>query len=139
MQSTHNPDFVRHYYTIQHTTQSYEIYQILKSSTQSLLTEQCRIEKFFGKSKASNIEKYFRLRTTTNWNTSEKVTGLREYAPGVYHGNRVLNGKKSFITFLINPDKSVLIVDYFRAYNPNTPGILKTILEQKKEDYKKLF
>jgi hypothetical protein len=140
MATTHQPDFVRHFYTINHNTQSYEIYQLNSTSKNySLLTALCRIEKFFGKSNASNIEKYFRLRTTNSWNTSEKVTGLREHTRGIYHGNRVIDGKKSLLIFFISEDKTALIVDYYRSYYPHTPTVLKTILTAKEKEYKQIF
>lgn len=125
------PDFVRHTYTLINPTKTYQVYQIADPFNYRILPELCRIEDYRGKSNARNIEKYFRIRTTTNWQTSEMVTGLRKHTTGIFHGNRLHNGKKHLIIFLLSDDLETLVVDYYRGFYPNTPAILQDILNKK--------
>lgn len=133
------PDFVTHIFKVSHEVKSYSVFEIyqLKSSI-NLLTEILRIEVFNGKSNAYGIEKYLRLRTTSNWATSEKVTGLRPTAiKNIFEGNRVVNGKRNLLIFVFSDDYKTLRIDVYRSFYPNTPKILQSILKtnygQKKE------
>jgi hypothetical protein len=75
-----------------------------------------------------------RLRTTTNWTTSEKVTGLRPTTiEDLFHGNRLTvnpEGKqnKTLLLFLFSNDRQTLIFDVYRGFYPNYNGILQNII-----------
>ncbi len=127
------PDFIRHLYDVVHTTQTGRNFQLKEvKGGNATLTDIVRIEDFKGKSNATNIKDYFRLRTTNNWATSEKVTGLRPTKyERLYYGDRLHIGKKSLIIFRLSEDKTKLCVDYYRSFYPNTPTILHDILDRK--------
>lgn len=129
------PDFVRHIYKITHQVQTYSVYEIseVKENKPPILTETLRIEQYRNKSNATNISEYLRLRTTTNWNTSEQVTGLRPTSnKNVFHGNRLKDGKKSLIIFIFQNDRQTLYIDVYRSFYPNHNGILNDILKRYK-------
>lgn len=129
------PEFVRHIYKLTHQVQTYSVYSIseVTNSKPPILTNQLRIELFRGKSNATNITNYLRLRTTNNWNTSEKVTGLRPTSnKNVFHGNRLKDGKKSFIIFIFQNDRQTLYIDVYRSFYPKHNGILNDILKRYK-------
>ena len=136
MNSTGNtPQYIRHTYKISNELKTYSVYQINEvTGTKNLLTDTIRIEKYFGKSNALNIDHYLRLRTTTNWTTSEKVTGLRPtIIKGLFHGNRLTvnpDGKqiKTLLLFIFSNDRQTLIIDVYRGFYPNHKGILQNII-----------
>lgn len=129
------PDFVRHLYKVSHQVQSYSVYDIseVTNSKPPILTETLRIEQYRGKSNATDITEYLRLRTTTNWSTSEQVTGLRPtYNKNVFYGNRIKDGKKSLLVFIFQKDRELLYIDVYRSFYPTHNGILKDILKHYK-------
>ncbi|MDM1530146.1 hypothetical protein [Myroides odoratimimus] len=110
---------------------SANVFEIINQSTKvtNLLTEVLRIEDFRGFSKAKGIEKYLRLRTTANWATSEKVTGLRPtFKQNVFFGDRVFNGKRSLLVFVFNDNQ--LKIDVYRSFYPCNQTIFNRIIEQ---------
>jgi hypothetical protein len=98
------------------------------------LTQTLRIEKFNGKSNATNINEYLRLRTSTSWDKSEKITGLRPtQKEGLFYGDRVIKKensetKKSLIIFAFSKDRTTLKIDFFKGFYPNHNGILQNII-----------
>lgn len=127
------PDFYTHIFDLTHQVKSYGVFthNFTKSSNIQLLTETLRIELYRGKSNAKNIETYLRLRTSTNWQTCEKVTGLRPTkSSNVFYGNRKINGKRNLLVFEYLDNGKVLKIDVYRAFYPNTPKILQDILKR---------
>jgi hypothetical protein len=129
------PDFIRHTFKVTNVLKTYSVYQIDEvAGTKNLLTDTIRIEKYFGKSNAQNIDHYLRLRTTTNWATSEKVTGLRTTTiTDLFHGNRLSinpEGKqnKTLLLFIFSIDSQTLTIDVYRGFYPNHKGILQNII-----------
>jgi hypothetical protein len=136
MNSTGNtPQYIRHTFKMINVLKTYSVYQFDEvTGTKNLLTDAIRIEKYFSKSNALNIDHYLRLRTTTNWATSEKVTGLRPTTiKDFFHGNRLTvnpEGKqnKTLLLFLFSNDRQTLIIDVYRGFYPNYNGILQNII-----------
>jgi hypothetical protein len=136
MSSTGNtPQYIRHTFKVTNVLKTYSVYQFDEvTGTKNLLTDTIRIEKYFSKSNALNIDHYLRLRTTTNWATSEKVTGLRPTTiKDFFHGNRLTvnpEGKqnKTLLLFLFSNDRQTLIIDVYRGFYPNYNGILQNII-----------
>lgn len=127
------PDFYTHIFDLTHEVKSYSVftYNTAKSCTTQLLTEVLRIEQYRGKSNATGIETYLRLRTTTNWQTGEKVTGLRSTKkPNIFYGDRVINGKCNLLVFEYLNNGKTLKIDVYRAFYPNTHYILRDILKR---------
>jgi len=138
-----NADFIRHSYTVTKSLKSYEIFSLETASKGAMqLTQELRIEPYRNYSAATGIKHYLRLRTCSNWQRCEKVTGLRPTKrPGVFYGDRKTpDGKKSLLIFAFKDDGKTLTVDYFRSFYPYTKGQLQSIInahplntEQKKE------
>lgn len=128
-----SPDFIRHIFDLVHSTKTTKVYELREvRNGNATLTQTVRIEDYNGKSNATVIKEYFRLRNTKNWNTSEKVTGLRKSKiERLYYGDRLYFGKKNLITFYFNHDRTKMCVDYYRSFYPNTPTILHDILDRK--------
>lgn len=127
------PDFYTHIFDLTHQVKSYSVftYNFTKSSNIQLLTERLRIELYRGKSNATNIETYLRLRTSTNWQTCEQVTGLRPTkSNNVFYGNRKINGKRNLLVFEYLDNGKTLKIDVYRVFYPNTPKILQDILKR---------
>ncbi|KUF45255.1 hypothetical protein HX052_17810 [Myroides marinus] len=125
------PDFYSHYYELTHSVKTYDVYTIVNQSPQSinLLTEELRIEDYRGFSDATGFNKYLCLRTTTNWRTCEKVTGLRfTKKDNVFYGDRVYKGKKNLLVFVYSD--SQLRIDVYRSYYPYNSTMLQRIIEQ---------
>lgn len=124
------PEYIRHIFTLIKETKSYHVFKISElPNGYSTLTEYCRIEKFFGKSSAKNITHYFRLRTTSNWNTSEQVTGLRHTKKeNVFYGDHRKNGKQNLLIFRLSEDLQTLIVDYYRGFYPKFPTYIDGLI-----------
>ncbi len=134
MNNTNNitkPEFIRHKYELTHQTKSYNVYaQTNEKFIKSALTDLCRIEEFRGLSNGKGFDKYLRLRTSTSWNNSEKVSGLKYTTKAnVFYGDRRINGKQNLIVFVFNNDLTQLIIDYYRGYYPHNQTILKKILQ----------
>lgn len=125
------PDFYSHYFVLTHSVKTYKVYSLSKEMTKSknLLTDLLRIEDFRGFSNAKGIDKYLRLRTTSNWATSEKVTGLKSTVrQNVFFGDRVFNGKRSLLIFVFKDNQ--LMIDVYRSFYPCNQTILNRIIEQ---------
>ena len=138
MSSTGNtPDYIRHIYKLSNELKSYSVYQIAEvRGNSNLMTELLRIEKFQGKSNATLITDYLRLKTTTNWATSEKITGLRPTKKEVlFYGDwlkldKSNTTKKTLLIFIFFENRKTLIIDVYRGFYPNHKGILQTILNK---------
>lgn len=134
MSSTGNnlADYIRHTYKVSKELKSYTIYTLLSSEGNvNLLTDILRIEKFQGKSNASNINDYLRLKNTTNWNTSEMITGLRPTNKnGLFYGDWLnkRTQKRTLLLFTFSNDKQTLLIDVYRGFYPNHKGILQNII-----------
>lgn len=136
MGSTGNtPEYIRHTFKLSKELKSYLIFQFAEvTGTKNLLTDLLRIEKFQGKSNASNIAEYLRLKTTTNWNTSPMITGLRPtLISDLFYGDwnktdQFNNLKKTLLIFIFSKDKQTLIIDVYRGFYPNHKGILQNII-----------
>ena len=136
MRSTGNkPDYIRHTFILTKRLKSYTVYELSHVVwNKNLLTDIIRIEKFQGKSKATKIDKYLRLRNTSNWKTSEMVTGLRPAVKyGLFYGDRCQitssnTVKKTLLIFQFLNDRETLIIDVYRGFYPNHNGILKSII-----------
>jgi hypothetical protein len=136
MISTGNtPEYIRHVYNLSNELKSYSIYQFAEvKGNQNLLTEILRIEKFKGKSNATNINEYLRLRTTTNWQKCQMITGLRlTNRTGLFYGdwlksNELDNPTKTLLIFVFSKDRKSLIIDVYRGFYPNHKEILQNII-----------
>jgi hypothetical protein len=134
MSSTGNnlADYIRHTYKVSKELKSYTIYTLSNSEGNvNLLTDILRIEKFQGKSNASNITDYLRLKNTTNWSTSEMITGLRTTnKKGLFFGDWLnkRTHKKTLLLFTFSNDEQTLLIDVYRGFYPNHKGILKNII-----------
>jgi hypothetical protein len=65
-----------------------------------------------------SFDQYFRIKTTTNWATSEQVTGMfKTNNPLIYYGDRKHQGRNLLI-FIFNDDRTQLTVDYYLEYCP---------------------
>lgn len=126
------PDHIRHIYKVTNELKSYTIYKLVEvKGNKNLLSETLRIEKYRGKSNAYNIDDYLRLRTTSNWATSEMVTGLRPTSKnGLFYGDRINKEtqKKSLLLFTFSVDIKTLFIDVYRGFYPIHNGILENII-----------
>ncbi len=128
------PDYIRHVYNVSNELKSYSIYQFAEVENQNLLTEILRIEKFQGKSNATNIKDYLRLRTTTNWQKCQIITGLRPTKKvSLFYGdllksNELDNPTKTLLIFVFSKDRKSLIIDVYRGFYPNHKEILQNII-----------
>jgi hypothetical protein len=126
-------EHIRHLYILSHQVKTYNVYSLVevKEGKKLILSEKLRIEEYRNKSDAIGITKYLRLRTSTNWNTSEKVTGLRPTDnPRVFYGDRLQKNKKSLLVFIFQKEGSQLYVDVYRSFYPKHKGILQKILKR---------
>ncbi len=126
-----NANYFRHVYRLDRALKSYSVYQLDKEQTPTnLLTDLLRIEEYRNRSNALNINHYLRLRTSTNWQMSEQVTGLRKFQGQIYYGDRKTPNKKSLLIFQFNNDQTILFIDVFRAFYPFNKGILTNLLKR---------
>jgi hypothetical protein len=127
------PDFIRHLYKVKKEFKSYTIYSLVEvTGNKNLLSETIRIETFRSKSNSRNIDDYLRLKTTSNWATSEMVTGLRPTSKnGLFYGDLINKEtqKKSLLLFTFSTDREILIIDVFRGFYPLNNGLLKNIIK----------
>lgn len=125
--------YIRHIYKVTNEVKSYKVYLIDEVKNGNLqLTEILRIEKYNNKSNATNIEEYLTLRTTTNWNTSERVTGLRPTnKKDIFYGDRLekVTKKRTLLIFQLSKDSKELTIDVYRGFYPNNKGILHGIIK----------
>lgn len=132
MRSTGNtPDYIRHTYKVSNVLKSYTVYSLSHVDwNKNQLTDIVRIEKFQGKSSATQINDYLRLRNTTNWSKCKMVTGLRPTnIEGLFYGDSVTsNKKKTLLIFHMQKDRSTLIIDVYRGFYPYHKGMLQNII-----------
>ena len=136
MNSTGNtPQYIRHTYKISNELKSYTIYQLVEVvGNKNLLTQILRVEQYRNKSNATNIDEYLRLRTSTSWDKSEKVTGLRPTTKeGLFYGDRTTTDliglkKRTLLLFTFSTDRQTLFIDVYRGFYPNHKGILQNII-----------
>lgn len=137
MNSTGNftPDYIRHTYNVSNELKSYTVYELSTSEGNAkLLTDILRIEKFQGKSNASNINDYLRIRNCSNWSKCEQITGLRPtIKEGLFYGDwRKPNEsdalKKTLLLFLFSTDRKTLFIDVYRGFYPINPALLQNII-----------
>jgi hypothetical protein len=120
-----NALIVRHSYKVERSKKQYDVYQltgaILVTSNQPIepiFPEFARVELFRNYSLGSGFDHYFRIKTTTNWATSEQVTGMfKTNNPLIYYGDRKHQGRNLLI-FIFNDDRTQLTVDYYLEYCP---------------------
>lgn len=125
-----NAKYVRHSYKVERVKKVYTVYQLVNASSKAILTELIRIEQFRKYSRGTGFDDYLRLKNTSNWKTSEQVTGLHKTShPDVFYGDRLHYGKKNLIVFKFSNNKETLTIDYYLEYYP-TKGDLKTILSK---------
>jgi len=124
-----NVEYIRHRYKVTKALKTYCVYSLIGSSSGTpLLPDTIRIEKYNGYSKATSINYYLRIRNTTNWQTCEKVTGLRPTGRKLlFEGNWLKDGKKSLLLFEFTPQPDQLIIDVYRAFYPYHRGLLTKI------------
>jgi len=129
------PQYIRHTYNVSNELKSYTVYELVEvTGNKNLLTDILRIEKFQGKSNASNINDYLRLRNFSNWSKSEQVTGLRPTTKeGLFYGdwrkhNESNTLKKTLLLFQLSKDRKTLFIDVYRGFYPNHNGILQNII-----------
>lgn len=136
MTSTGNtPDFIRHTFKVSSELKSYTVYEFIEVQRgKNLLTDLLRIEQFQGKSNASNINNYLRIRNCSNWSKCEQITGLRPtIKEGLFYGDwRKLNElnaiKKTLLIFKFSKDRQTLFIDVYRGFYPLNPVLLQNII-----------
>ena len=127
---TGNVKYIRHIYKVERAKKVYTVYQLEPNATPPVLTDFIRIEQFRRFSNGTGFSEYLRLRNTSNWKTSEQVTGLRPTnGPNIFYGDRIHSGKKNLIVFKFSKDKEYLLIDYYKGYYP-TNGNFKAILDK---------
>lgn len=125
------PDYIRHTYKVSNKLKSYTVYGLSHVDwNKNKLTDIIRIEKFQGKSNATNIEDYLRLRNTSNWSKCKMITGLRPTKiDGLFYGDWLqTSNKKTLLIFMFLNDRKTLIIDVYRGFYPNHNGILQNII-----------
>lgn len=129
------PTPYRYFYELTSKLESYSIYEIIVGTEKKLLlTEILRIEKFNEKSQSKNISDYLRLRTTTNWNTCELITGLRPTQKrGLFYGdwlkkNVLGNTIKHLLLIQFDESRNYLFIDVFKGFYPKNKTTLKKII-----------
>jgi hypothetical protein len=136
MNSTGNtPDFIRHTFKVTSELKSYTVYEFIEVQRgKNLLTDIIRIEQFQGKSNASNINNYLRIRNCSNWSKCEQITGLRPTPKeGLFYGdwrkiNELNTLKKTLLIFKFSKDRQTLFIDVYRGFYPINPAILQNII-----------
>jgi hypothetical protein len=133
------PDYVYSSYKVERERKSYTCYLVDEVSQETnLLTDLIRIEKFQGCSDATGIEDYLRIRDTTNWATSSKITGLRpSKREGFYYGDchkpELINCKnRTLIIVYCSKCRKNVITYVFRDFYPINKGLLKNIIKRLK-------
>ena len=146
-----NLKFTRHFYKVEKALKTYCVYSLVKTVSSKtkitrartgpekllqILTDTLRIEKYNGYSKATGINFYLRLRTDSNWQRCQKVTGLRPTGRKLlFEGNLLDNGKKSLLLFDFNKETGGLIIDVYKDFYPYHKGQLKKIVNQHLNGY----
>ena len=129
------PKPYRYFYKLNTVLESYSVYGIIaETENKLLLTEILRIEKFREKSQSKKIADYLPLRSTTNWETCELITGLRPTAKkGLFYGdwlktNVLGNTAKHLLIFQFSRDRQYLFVDVYRGFYPTNRKALQKII-----------
>ena len=132
---TGNANYIRHSYKVTNELKSYTVFELVEvAGNTNFLTDLIRIEKFNGKSNATNIKDYLRLRTATSWDKSQKITGLRPSENDLlFYGdwlkvNESNAPKKTLLIFLFSKDRKNLFIDVYTGFYPNHKGILQNII-----------
>lgn len=125
----------RYFYKLTSKLESYSVYEVIAGTEKKLLlTEIIRIEKYNQKSQSKNIKDYLRLRTTTNWENCELITGLRSTSKiGLFYGdwlkmNDLGNIAKHLLMFQFDKDRNYLFIDVFKWFYPKSRTTLKKII-----------
>jgi len=127
---TGNVTHIRHIYKVERAKKVYTVYQLEPNTKNPVLTDLVRIEQFRKFSNGTGFSEYLRLKNTSNWKTSEQVTGLKKTNnSNLFFGDRMHLGKKNLIVFKFSKDKEALLVDYYKGYYP-TKGDLNAILNK---------
>lgn len=133
---TGNANYIRHSYKVTNELKSYTVFELVEvEGNNNLLTDLIRIEKFNGKSNATNIKDYLRLRTATSWDKSQKITGLRPTENDLlFYGDYLKLDesnapKKTLLIFLFSEDRKNLFIDVYRGFYPLHKGILQNIIK----------
>lgn len=133
---TGNTNYIRHSYKVTNELKSYTVFELVEvAGNTNFLTDLIRIEKFNGKSNATNIKDYLRLRTATSWDKSQKITGLRPSENELlFYGdwlkvNEPNAPKKTLLIFLFSKDRKNLFIDIYRGFYPLHKGILQNIIK----------
>jgi len=128
-------DFIRHTFKVSSELKSYTVYEFIEVQRgKNLLTDLLRIEQFQGKSNASNINNYLRIRNCSNWSKCEQITGLRPtIKEGLFYGDwRKLNElnviKKTLLIFKFSKDRQTLFIDVYGGFYPLNPVLLQNII-----------
>jgi len=128
-------DYIRHSYKVTNELKNYSVLELVEvEGNNNQLTDLIRIEKFNGKSNATNIKDYLRLRTSTSWDKSEKITGLRPTQNELlFYGdwlkvNECNALKKTLLIFYFSKDRKNLFIDVYRGFYPIHKGILQNII-----------
>jgi hypothetical protein len=124
---TGNKSIIRHTYKVERVKKSYTVYELTGATLLSksgnlpinpVLTSLIRIENFRHYSRGWGFNKYLRLKSTNNWQSSEKVTGLYfTSSPGLFYGDRRLRGRNLLI-FQFSENREQLTIDYYLGYCP---------------------
>jgi hypothetical protein len=126
------PEYIRHVYEVNSELKSYTVYSIVDVKGSQLLPDLLRIEKFAGKSNATGIDDYLRIRTATSWDKSEKVTGLRPTEKSsIYYGDWTgATRPKTLLMFTFTSERKLLVIDVYRGFYPHHRGILNDIIRK---------
>ncbi len=125
-------DYTRHLFHELKALKGYTVYQLkyVENGTNQL-TEALRIEDYRGYSMGKGFNQYLRLRTSSNWQRCEQVTGLKfTKNENIFFGDRVHNGKKNLLIFSFSNNRKTLIIDYFKGFYPANIEALKRLLNK---------
>jgi hypothetical protein len=127
-------DYTRHFYEVLKVLRYYTVYQLKDvHNGANQLTELIRIEDYRGYSRGSGFNEYLRLRTSSNWQKGEQVTGLKfTKIKNVYYGDRLHNGRKNLLLFQFTNDREKLVIDYFRDFYPANKETLQALINNQK-------
>ncbi|RKE04429.1 hypothetical protein [Marinifilum flexuosum] len=114
-----NMKCIRHSYKVERVKKCYTVYQLEPTVDPIMLTELIRIEQFRNYSNGTGFLDYLRLKNTSNWQTSELVTGLKKTDnPNVFYGDRLEGCKRSLVVFVFSKNNELLTIDYYDGYYP---------------------
>ena len=124
-------NYTRHIYEVLKVLRYYTVYQLKDvQNGAKQLTDVIRIEDYRGYSMGSGFNELLRLRTSSNWKTSELVTGLKvTKTNNTYFGDRIHNGKKNLLIFRFTPDRQRLIIDYLPAFYPANRKTIQELIK----------